>query len=205
MAKKLELTGQRFSRLTVISFSDVTNQATYWICKCDCGNITRVAGTHLKTGHTTSCGCFYKETRKGKLTHGQKNSTEYNSWNQMKGRCYNPNLKEYKHYGGRGITVCDRWINSFENFFADMGKKPTPKHTLDRYPNNESGNYEPSNCRWATWEQQNRNKRWNHWLEANGEKMIITDWQNKLKIDRHTILKRLKTQTFQEIVDEVLI
>jgi hypothetical protein len=129
------------------------------IAKCICGNIKSVMYTYIKTGRSKSCGCVQKNVWKTIfIKHNKYNTSEYNAWKNMKQRCNNSKRKDYVNYGGRGIKVCDRWLNSFINFYKDMGSKPGPEYSIDRYPNND-GNYEPSNCRWATSTEQNRNKR----------------------------------------------
>jgi len=124
---------------------------------------------------------------------GAKVSTEYSSWQHMKARCNNPNFKQYPDYGGRGVTVHPNWLgeNGFVNFLSDMGHKPSPEYSLDRFPDT-NGNYTPSNCRWATEEQQKRNTRRNVWLEHDGIKMIVKDWAIRWGIDDDTILVHLK-------------
>lgn len=117
-------------------------------------------------------------------------------------RCTKTWCKSYPRYGGRGITVCDRWLNSFDAFIEDMGPKPGPEYSLDRYPNNESGNYEKSNCRWGTDEVQSRNRRSNKWVEHNGIKMINSDWANFIGIQRGRFGVLLKTMTISEIINK---
>jgi hypothetical protein len=114
---------------------------------------------------------------------------EYNVWGVMKNRCLSKKNKNYKHYGGRGIKICKRWLK-FENFISDMGRRPSSKHSIDRFPNKD-GDYEPSNCRWATVNQQLRNHRRNVWIEHNGIKMIRADWAAKLGISSSTLKNRL--------------
>lgn len=149
--------GQRFGMLTVLAPSPRFDRgAVFWVCECDCGNISHVVGYKLTAGTTRGCGC-----RNGlATTHGHvrryKPSTEYRAWRSMRSRCASPGNASFRLYGGRGITVCERWM-SFENFFADMGKKPSRRHSLDRI--DSDGNYAPENCRWATSAAQQQNRR----------------------------------------------
>jgi hypothetical protein len=153
-----DLTGQRFGRLVV-------QQRAYrrpgvspeWLCRCDCGAEKIIAASSMTSGRSKSCGCLRSDFGKAKRTHGAKRTPEYYSWSHMIYRCENPKANRYDRYGGRGITVCERWRHSFENFLADMGNRPSPQHTLDRI--NSDGNYEPANCRWATWKQQANNRK----------------------------------------------
>lgn len=164
MGKKLiNLTNQKFNRLTVLQFAFIRKGAYYWKCKCDCGVIKNIASDGLKRNRIKSCGCLRKELQKKLLTtHGmslkddksRKPTKIYNTWKNMKARCSNPKDKSYYRYGGRGITICDKWLK-FENFYKDMNEPPKRK-TLDRI--NNDGNYEPSNCRWATYKEQRHNQ-----------------------------------------------
>ena len=140
-----------FGRLSIIKCKGSNGNELTWLCKCDCGKIIVVSSNHLQRKHTTSCGCYCREIH---TTHGKTGSLERSIWNSMIQRCTNPNNKRFKSYGGRGITVYDRWLK-FENFYADMGDRPEDM-SLDREDND--GNYEPGNCRWATIEEQNNNK-----------------------------------------------
>lgn len=187
MPKKLELTGKRFGRWIVIEEYGIRTKCgeIQWICKCDCGKDGIVSSGSLNCGNSKSCGCFFIDQTTVRLTtHGcskkGKRKREYDAWMTMRYRCNNPNSKSYSNYGGRGIIVCDRWNESFEDFYKDMGSKPTSKHSLDRI--NNDGPYAPYNCRWDTNEIQSRNKRSNRWVEFEGIKLIISDWAKRLGI-----------------------
>jgi hypothetical protein len=198
---KLQLEGVRFGKLVVTKDVGVNEQGTYmWLCKCDCGNEKIVKGASLKYGSTRSCGCgIIEAVIKTHTKHGAVNSVEYTAWEGMKARCYNKNTPKYSEYGGRGISVCERWRNSFENFLLDMGIKPSNEHSLDRFPNND-GNYEPSNCRWATDYQQLRNTRRNVWIEYNGERIALTDLAKILGIHYITLRYQLRTKSVEEAI-----
>jgi hypothetical protein len=158
MPAKVDLTGMKFGRLQVLSEVGKTKGGQYkWACECDCGNKTAVAGFDLRSGHTMSCGCMIAESlSKRRTKHGQTGSPEWRSWNHMHRRCRETTAINYARYGGLGTRVCAAWAD-FSVFLRDMGPKPTPKHSIDRI--DPFGNYEPSNCRWATASEQNRNKR----------------------------------------------
>lgn len=162
-ARTIDLTGRRFGRLVAQAKEGLaTDDEARWRCLCDCGNETCVRSSSLRNGTTQSCGCLRRELlstrplKHGQARHGRLTS-EYDAWHAMKQRCLNPNHAAYANYGGRGITVCQQWLESFEVFFADVGLKPDPELTLDRIDND--GSYEPGNVRWATRSQQNSNQR----------------------------------------------
>lgn len=187
MSKKVDLNGQVFDRLTVIREHDkrAKNKNIMWECKCFCGKYVIVSSSHLITGHTKSCGCLHKDNH---TKHSCHNLKKYHVWNGMMTRCYNPNSKNYLNYGGRGITVCDRWRESPANFIADMGEC-LDGYSIERIDVN--GNYEPSNCKWANQLEQARNKRTNNFIEFNGVSLCISGWCERLGIKRSTLNNRL--------------
>src|SRR6266508_728705 len=158
MGNLVDLVGRKFGRLTVTGRAGNDGHGhAMWACLCECGTTITVARGALRTRETQSCGCLKRQrTRETHTTHGQSNSPEWRAWRNMRQRCKNRRHPKYRDYGGRGITVCDRWA-SFENFLADMGPKPSPAHSIDRIDVN--GNYEPGNCRWATPKEQRLNQR----------------------------------------------
>jgi len=194
----VNLVGQIFGRLTVISEGERSGKGNYirnWNCVCDCGGINSITQGSLIRGLTNSCGCIHKEVMSVvKTTHGESkkglNSREYRIWSGIKTRCYNTKNKRYNSYGGRGIKVCDRWLNSFEIFLSDMGRRPSTNHSIDRIDVN--ADYEPSNCKWATTKEQSRNTTKNHWIEFDGRRQIITDWATELGTYDSYIGYRLK-------------
>lgn len=185
----LDLTGQRFGRTTALERGPNKGKKTTWRCVCDCGDERTVTTDCLTRGGSLSCGCLHSERLTKRLTtHGKSRSSEYNSWQKMMERCTDPNCSQYKDYGGRGITVCERWRVP-ANFFEDMGDKPSPHHTLDRIEN--SGNYEPGNCRWATRKEQNNNTRRNRQVTVRGKRMTVTEAAERFGADIYDIRRRL--------------
>lgn len=176
--------GVKRGRLTVLSFAGVNkHRAALVNVACECGKEFVTTLTSIKKGASSSCGCFRLEKfREAATSHGfcsRKNPRpEYAIWTAMKQRCSNPKTKWFHNYGGRGIRVCERWKNSFENFYADMGPRPSPLHTIDRFPDND-GNYEPDNCKWSTRKEQQRHRRANVFIVVDGAKMIMSEAQRK--------------------------
>lgn len=202
------LIGGKFGRLLVVSDAGRSpNRLKLYLCKCDCGKEVIVRANYLRSGHTKSCGCLQSEkASQAKIKHGQNRrgrvTPEYLCWREMKARCTTTAHPSYHRYGGRGISVCDRWIENFENFYADMGPKPSPNHSIDRYPNNATGNYEPNNCRWSTDEQQCNNRRSNRWLQYNLVEMTLSQWANYFGITHGAIYNHFKKgKDFYQIVD----
>jgi hypothetical protein len=153
-----DLTGQRFGRLVVLKEAEKIARKTAWFCLCDCGTEIIVRAHGLLSKNSTSCGCYRIEKLKEKcITHGQSHNSLYDVYSQIIQRCTNPKYKQWEYYGGRGITVCDRWRYSFENFFADMGERPFEGAEVDR-ENNDLG-YSPDNCRWVTKKVNMNNRR----------------------------------------------
>lgn len=195
--------------LNVIEATDKrAGGSVVWKCLCDCGNTTNVSAGHLNSGHTTSCGCHKKEASSTVCTqlftkHGHsKNgviSKTYSAWLHMLNRCNNPKNASYGNYGGRGISVCERW-REYANFLDDMGESPIDK-TLDRIDN--SGNYEPENCRWVTMKVQQNNKRTNRLVYYMGNEMTITQLSERCGVKRGTLYYRLKQgMTVEEAVSK---
>lgn len=198
--------GDRYGRWTVLCEVErtisQTNSRSYRMvkCQCDCGTVGHrtLESLRQKRG-STSCGCSQKEAarRSGieNRKHGFTGTITYESWSMMKQRCTNENHMNYCDYGGRGIRVCDRWMESFEAFLADMGERPSPHHSIDRFPDT-NGNYEPNNCRWATSTEQARNRRGNVNLTFRGETMCIAAWAERIGLPRKTLEKRLNKHGF---------
>ena len=196
------LIGFRFGKLLVISKGDITKSGYQrWLCQCDCGNTKAILRSSLISNHTKSCGCNRKSSCKVNFTkHGKHGTPEYISWQKMKNRCLNPNCKEFKYWGGKGVSICERWMNSFDNFLHDMGYKPTLKHTLDRFPD-KNGNYEIGNCRWADKKEQSCNRKDNLWFEYKGNSMMLSDWAILLKVNYNAIYSQVKKKKFHDVYE----
>lgn len=196
--KAKNLTGQRFGRITIIKrvedyISPKGNHKSMWLGRCDCGNETIVDPVKLKRSHTQSCGCLKNEKARERLTkHGMSRTRIHQEWLEIKQRCLNSNCKDYKDYGERGISICDRWRNSFEAFYEDVSNLPhfgEEGYTLNRIDNN--GNYEPQNIEWANNIAQQNNKRNNHLITYNGKTQTIAQWARELNIPYSRLCQRI--------------
>lgn len=190
--------GEKYGMLTVIQeVSRKSPRKRRFLCICDCGAQKEVELNKLRTGHTRSCGCLHIEARarnlekapsEGRKKHGLNKSPEHRAWVHMKQRCTNPNKKEWPHYGGRGIKVCERWMNSFEAFIEAVGKRPSPKHSLDRI--NVNGDYEPGNVRWATQQEQCENTRVTRIVTINDKSQSISAWEREMELSKGQVRAR---------------
>lgn len=195
----IDTLGQRFGALTVIKRGDDyappsgARHVMRWLCRCDCGEERLHTGAILRAGRAKSCGCLRNDGHAG-ATHGHSRVgrvvPEYNAWIKLKSRCENTSDRFFCDYGARGITVCDRWRHDFPAFLADMGPRPSPRHSIDRIDN--ARGYEPGNCRWATASEQARNTRRVHPVTAFGVTRILIEWQEATGIPAHVIRKRLR-------------
>ena len=174
-----DITGNRYSKVTVISYAYTKKRRAYWNCKCDCGTLFEARGYSLVEGNTKSCGCLRFET-KNNLTHGMFGTVEYQTWGRMLQRCTNPNDRSYANYGGRGIKVRDEWRN-FETFYVDMGPRPSELYSLDRI--NNDGDYCKENCKWSTKSEQaiNRAPAYTHYeaKQAHKKQLARAYWRSK--------------------------
>lgn len=188
MVKYKDISGQKFGKLTALYRLNNYNKnkkhyGSYWLCVCDCGNLTEVYLGSLTRGNTNSCGCIVKK-------HGKSNNPLYRNWLCMKTRCYNKTDEHYKNYGGRGITMCDEWFNDFQAFYNwSINNGYKCGLTLDRADVN--GNYEPSNCRWVSRKMQARNRRSNRTFTINGETRCLSEWCEVLHLNYNTVLTRI--------------
>ncbi len=185
----IDITNKRFGRLLVINIAYIKNRTVYWECLCDCGNTKNVRGADLRNGAIKSCTCLHKEIVSKNFTkHGMSNTKAYVVWSGMKDRCYNKNHNDYKHYGGRGITVCEKWLESFSNFYKDMGSVP-PHHVIDRIDYNKG--YFPENCRWVTIKESHQNTRRNKFVTIGNETKCLSEWHKILGFNYSVVLYRM--------------
>ena len=199
--------GDKVGRLTILGIEKVLingKMRVYCHCKCECGNIKKIRMDSISTdkGKTQSCGCFAKEESGRRVaTHRMTRSITHISWMCMRSRCNNPNNPSYEHYGAIGIKVCERW-DSFENFLEDMGERPSKSYTIDRIDVN--GDYEPSNCRWATAKEQQNNKHNTIYITLDGQTHTIPEWADILGIKESVIRVRLRrNKTAKECLSTV--
>lgn len=177
--------GLKFNKLTILEYSHRLLSKDYYKCTCDCGNIITSSYFNLKYGNTKSCGCIRK-TRSG-----LSKTVEYDAWLSMIDRCVNTENKRFEDYGGRGISVCNEWLNDFERFLSDIGKRPSKLYSLDRIDNNL--NYCKDNCKWSTAKEQANNRRNNITMTYNNETLNIEQWSEKLNISTTCIRKRIRS------------
>lgn len=183
--------GEKYGRLTVISFiKKDRNGKKVYLCSCECGNTKNVVAGNMKSDRTRSCGCLQKEKAKeAKTTHSKTQTGAYKSWSAMKRRCANRGSKDSKYYTDKGIKVCDRWLESFENFYKDMGDRPEGM-SLDRLDNSKG--YSLENCRWATKKEQTLNRGATIMIEIHGVEKCVKDWCKELKLNNNTLRSRVK-------------
>lgn len=188
MGKFQDLSGSKFGKLTAIKVAYKNkNGESVWECVCDCGNVVNVVCSNLKNGHSTSCGCYKKICS---ITHNETKTRLHRIWAGIKARCYNTNIAQYKNWGGRGITVCEEWKDSYETFRDwALANGYQENLTIDRI-NNDKG-YSPDNCRWATQKQQSNNKRNNTLITFNNETHTISEWAEIIGVKSRTIQRRL--------------
>lgn len=196
--KKLDLAGKKFGRLSVIDPAPNKGGRTRWNCVCDCGNLHCANTNHLVRGYTRSCGCLKEEiiSSGANTTHGKRRSRIYSIWCGIKDRCLNKKSARYSSYGGRGITVCERWM-TFENFYEDMGDAPNGM-SVDRI-NNDLG-YSPENCKWSTPKEQANNTRRNVKITVNGETKNACQWMEKLRVKSYFLKNKTKNGATKEEV-----
>lgn len=191
---KKDMTGFRVGKLEVIEYVETRSNQAYWLCKCDCGNSKIVRGSHLRLGDVKSCGCLRSEENKSRATHNLSRDRLYNIYHSMLKRCYSINNCSYSHYGGRGISVCEEWLNKtngFNNFYSwSMENGYTVQKSLDRIDVNKS--YCPDNCRWASAKEQANNRTNTTRIEYQGKNLTPSEWSAITGIDRQVILNRYK-------------
>lgn len=191
MRHPLNLTNQRFGKLVALRVEGRhPAKGTLWLCSCDCGGSRVALAGKLNEGKARSCGCFRPTPPAGhNRTHGLSKTPEHKAWEGMRRRCTRPNSPDFANYGGRGITVCGRWINNFPAFLADVGPRPSARHSIDRIDN--SRGYEPGNVRWATPQEQQRNRRNNRLVTIGGETLCVAAWAERFGASLNDVITRL--------------
>lgn len=185
-----DLRNRKIGRLLVLEFVGVVKKHATWRCVCDCGKEHLATTGNLNRMKAPSCGCWSAELASARLkTHGETHSVEFRIWGGIKTRTTNPNDPGYENYGARGIVMSEDWLNSFETFLRDMGRRPSPKHSIDRIEVN--GPYSKENCRWATGKEQARNRRSNRRIEYSGETLTVAEWNERLGFKRGVLGQRL--------------
>lgn len=192
-ARRILQSGRRFGRWTVLQFADAVNGRSYHRCICQCGTVRTVLTQGLVSGGSRSCGCLHKEivqeaAKKRFQRHGMCKTTEYRIWAKMIQRCTVPTAAHYDRYGGRGISVCDRWRTDFAQFYSDMGPRPSPKHSIERIDND--GDYEPSNCTWILISRQGRNTCRTRWVTVFRERMCLKDAVERYAVVSYACVRR---------------
>lgn len=194
MSKFIDLTGQKFNRLTVVERAENTKDGkASWKCICECGNEITVIGKDLRSGNTKSCGCYNRESASIRAKkHGYSKSRIHNIWLLMKQRCFNPQQPQFKDWGGRGITICDEWLGEHgaENFIK-WSKENGYADNLEIDRINNDGNYCPENCRWTTRKEQANNKRCTHFITYNGKTQSIKQWAEEIGVNYDTLISRI--------------
>lgn len=185
-----DLRGKVFGQLEVVAYMGTVNGESRWLCVCQCGQGHLAFRGNLVSGQTKSCGCLRRSVAaKCHTTHGRRKTPEYKAWQSLIRRCYNQNDAGYHRYGGRGITVCDRWRKSFALFFEDMGPRPSASHSIERQNNNKG--YCKENCCWATPPVQTRNRRSNVMITFDDRTMCLADWAIECNLRTDTLWRRL--------------
>lgn len=190
--QKLDLTGQKYHKLTVLHRVPNKGRHTRWLCQCECGNTKEANTNHLRFDHVRSCGCIPRQNSERVLKEGKLVRPDgYHSWKAIQSRCYCESDENYRKYGAKGITVCDRWrgLGGLANFLADMGPKPSPRHSIDRIKSTD--NYSPETCRWATPLEQGQNKRNANLLTHNGKTQTMAAWTRELGLATGNLRLRL--------------
>ena len=191
-ARVIDMTAKRYGSITGLAVAGKASSGDFkWLFQCDCGNKFEANGYYARTGKVTSCpSCAAERVRMASVKHGLSETVEFSTWTDIQTRCYNPKTKAFKDYGGRGIKVCERWRESFEAFLVDMGNRPDGDYSIER--NEVNGDYEPSNCRWATRIEQANNKRSNVRATINGVEKTLQEWAEESGINYSAIWFRMK-------------